>query len=103
MIKTYPENIVQKQLIVTSTDFNLESEIIFTIINKCIIIDYLGMHIKIAKNEIRKVEIKKNDTNYLTKIFFSINQKIQMEYIFFSSKNKIKDIYDFFEDFNLIK
>jgi len=69
MFKIYPDEYVKKQIIIENEDLDLKREIIFTLSEKHLNIDYVSLHIKILKTDINKVKITKyNNENLILNI-----------------------------------
>ncbi len=100
MFKIYPDEYVKKQIIIENEDLDLKREIIFTLSEKHLNIDYVSLHIKILKTDINKVKITKYNNENL---ILNIKWKMDLGYIYFSKNINYKNIYDFFEEFGIQK
>jgi len=99
MIKIYPDNYVKKQLILNSS--NINTEIVFTLLEKNLEIVYGEMHTKISKKSVNKVIINEFKENNCIKIFLILEKNINMEYICFFSEFKTEELKDFFSEFKI--
>lgn len=97
MFKIYPDNLVQKQIVLRKQDST--NEIIFTLLEDFLEISYIDMHTKIPKLSIKNININENKENNCVKIFLNLEKNINIEYICFFSDIDIKKLLSFFKEF----